>query len=77
MNKINQVCSDCGRAANYLTCWKKYGGSPTKPCFDVSTYHLATCDFCGQKRHVTESRDFFYPDFELLRKVVDKIKKKV
>lgn len=69
-NEIGQVCTKCGIAANYLTCWKKYGAPPLKMCFDVSTFHLGTCDFCGIQTNVTEPRDFFYPDFSLLSKAV-------
>lgn len=66
MKQIDNVCSECGIEANRLTCIQKYGYPPKKACFDVSTYHLATCDVCGRQRMVTEPRDFFYPDFSLL-----------
>lgn len=69
-NQITEVCSDCGVAANYLTCWKKYGKPPIKPCYDVSTTYLGTCDFCQQKRRVTSVRDYFHPDFEILRMAI-------
>lgn len=61
------VCSDCGIEANRLTCLAKYGKEPLKKCFDVSTFHDGTCDVCGKYTSVTEPRDFFDPDFELLK----------
>jgi hypothetical protein len=66
MNEINNVCAPCGISANVLTCLKRFRDRPSKLCFTVSTYHIAECDFCGKKTSVTEVRDFFYPDFELL-----------
>lgn len=65
---INNVCDDCGLEANRLTCLKKYGAEPLKPKFDTSTYHEGICDFCRQLKLVTETRDFFYPDFNLMKK---------
>lgn len=73
-NKIHLVCKYCGLAANYLTCWKKYGQPPRKSNFLVSTYHTGECDFCGRDIAVTETRDFFYPDFDLLRMVISELK---
>lgn len=69
--KISEVCFPCGITANYLTCLKKYGRPPKKFAFDVSTYHNGICDVCGHKDQVTETRDFFYPDFNL---IIEKIK---
>lgn len=66
--KYTNVCTQCGISANVLTCLEKYGMPPLKLAFDVSTFHLAECDYCGIRRHVTEIRDFFYPDFSLLEK---------
>lgn len=60
------VCSNCGLAANTLTCLVKYGSLPIKVAFDVSTFHEGTCEVCNRSVSVTESRDFFYPDFTLL-----------
>lgn len=60
------VCDDCGLEANRLTCLKKYGAEPLKPKFTISTYHLGICEVCGKEKGVTESRDFFHPDFSLL-----------
>jgi hypothetical protein len=65
-SEIHNVCSRCGRAANIATCLKKYGNAPFKVQFDVSTWHVAPCDFCGEIGSVTEVRDFFYPDFSLI-----------
>ena len=67
---IWDVCSPCGLTANYLTCLKKYGKPPIKKAYDVSTYHTGTCDVCGEKTSVTEPRDFFYPDFNLILKKI-------
>ncbi len=63
---IRNVCSRCGIAANVTTCLRKYGRPPKKLCFDVSTFHKAECDWCGEWDSVTEVRDFFYPDFKFL-----------
>ncbi|HON84208.1 MAG TPA: hypothetical protein PLI22_08795 [Caldisericia bacterium] len=43
------ICNDCGI---------KYG----KPRFLVSTWHQDKCDYCGEIKVVTESRDFGYPN---------------
>jgi hypothetical protein len=69
MNKkkeIHNCCSKCGKEANRLTCLKKYGKEPTKIAFSCSTFHKGVCECCGEVAHVTEARDFFYPDFSLL-----------
>ena len=63
------TCTACGTVANYLTCLKRYGKPPKKPCFDVSTFHEGECTYCGRKTLVTEERDFFYPDFGLIGEV--------
>ena len=63
---ISSVCRECGIAANVLTCLQKYGQRPDQLAFTVSTVHKGTCDVCGEERHVTEPRDFFYPNFGLL-----------
>lgn len=60
------VCRECGLEANRLTCLKKYGAEPLKAAFDVSTFHDGVCGACGEKKAVTEPRDYFYPDFTLL-----------
>ena len=65
---IYNVCDKCGIEANRLTCLKKYGTEPKKKKFMCSTYHKGKCDFCGKIKYITEARDFFYPDFSLLKK---------
>jgi len=65
---IHVVCSDCGKRANRATCLKKYGAEPKKEAFDISTLHVGKCDFCGEKKDITQTRDFFYPDFNLIKK---------
>lgn len=70
MKPIDNVCTPCGVSANVLTCLKKYKDRPKKLCFQVSTFHDAECDFCGEVTGVTQVRDFFYPDFSLLAKKI-------
>ena len=65
---IYNVCDKCGIEANRLTCLKKYGREPKQKKFLVSTYHKGICDVCGKKKFITELRDYFYPDFSLLKK---------
>lgn len=60
---IDQVCRDCGIAANITTALKRYGQPPFQMSFSTSTYHNGQCDWCGQYKPVTEVRDFFHPDF--------------
>lgn len=67
--EIEEVCSDCGIEANRLTCLKRYGKEPIKKAYSVSTFHRGRCDFCKEIKHVTQTRDFFYPDFNLMKKV--------
>ena len=64
---IYNVCDDCGIKANRLTCLKKYQTEPKQKKYLCSTYHKGKCDFCGKLTSVTEARDFFYPDFNLLK----------
>lgn len=73
--KIVEVCNECGITANVLTCLKKYKSSPKKLSFNVSTYHKGKCDVCGDFKHVTEARDFFYPDFSLIQSVINFLNK--
>ena len=61
------VCDKCGKEANRLTCLKKHGKEPWKIKFSCSTYHKGICDVCGEETAVTEARDYFYPDFSLLK----------
>lgn len=67
--EIYGVCRECGIAANVLTCIKRYGKRPDKLCFDVGTSSIGKCDYCGKEGMKTPTRDFFYPEFELLDKV--------
>jgi hypothetical protein len=32
--------------------------------FGISSYHMDECGVCGKHTAVTESRDFFYPEFK-------------
>lgn len=63
---IMDVCRECGISANVLTCIKKYKHPPQKLAFDVSTFHMGVCDYCKQEKMITQTRDFFYPDFGLI-----------
>lgn len=63
---IKNVCDDCGIEANRLTCLEKYGSEPLKAKYSISTYHAGVCDWCKKEKHITEVRDFFYPDFSLM-----------
>jgi len=65
------VCSACGVTANYLTCLRRFGAPPLQPAFTVSTYHKRLCQFCGLETMCTEARDFFYPDFSLIKDYAD------
>ncbi len=65
---INIVCSDCWKKANKATQIKKFWEVKYPTSFSVSTFHKNTCDFCKQKKSVTQTRDFFYPDFNLIKK---------
>jgi hypothetical protein len=47
LEKACWCCSDCG---------KKYA----KRRYELSTWHRGKCDICGEKKDVTEARDFFY-----------------
>lgn len=69
---IHNVCSPCGITANYLTCLKRYGRPPKKKAYEISTFHKADCDMCGESTHVTEVRDFFHPDFSLITNLMQK-----
>lgn len=68
--EVSEVCTPCGITANYLTCLKKYGQPPKKFQFEVSTYHEGVCGVCGQETTVTDPRDFFHPDFDLIYKKI-------
>lgn len=64
-NQIFNVCDECGLEANRKTCLLKYGNPPMIKKFTTSTYHSGKCDYCGKQAHITETRDFFYPRFDL------------
>lgn len=68
MREINQVCYECGVTANVLTCLKKYKTPPKKLCYDSSTFHWGKCESCDENKLVTETRDYFHPNFSLLQK---------
>lgn len=72
---ISKVCQSCGVSANVLTCLKIHKRPPLRISFEVSTWHEAVCDVCGKMLPVTQPRDFYYPDFTLLLKVMSKKKK--
>ena len=65
-NTVRWVCNQCGLAGNALTCLLKYGGLPNLPSMSASTFHIGYCEVCGRKTQVTEPRDYFYPDFDLI-----------
>ena len=67
MSLYVNLCNDCGTIANNLTCLKKYQRKADKECFEISTVHLGVCYCCGNKKQVTESRDFFYPDEKAIK----------
>lgn len=71
---MNNICGECGITANVLTCLQRYGAPPKKLSFTISTFHEGVCGVCGETKHVTEARDFFYPDFSLISKVVNLLK---
>lgn len=73
-NKPELVCRECGIEASTITFYQRHGHFPTKTCFDISTYHRNKCDVCNEEKDVTEVRDFFYPDFSLLKKRKNKDK---
>lgn len=63
---MHNVCSECGRLANYVTCMARYGHPPKKETYDVSTMSKGVCEYCGRETYITEERDFFYPNFKLI-----------
>lgn len=67
-NHYNEICYECGISANVLTCLKRYKFRPKQLMFTTSTYHKGVCDVCHEEKDVTEARDYFHPDFELLIK---------
>lgn len=67
---IKNVCDECGVLANRLTCEKKLGKDfdlmKFKRKSGMSTYHRGICDYCKKETYITETRDFFYPNFDLI-----------
>ena len=64
---IHNVCCDCWIEASKKTAEKKWIKTD-RYCFYVSTYHTWICDFCKQEKMITQTRNFFYPDFNLISK---------
>ena len=71
---IRNVCYPCGATANVLTCLKRYGNRPKQVSYTASTYGIGKCNFCGEMTKVTQTRDFFFPDFGLIEKVKEFLK---
>lgn len=63
-SKVFKVCNECGKHA--LTLPENKG----KYQYSISTWHTAVCDICGERKPVTEPRDFMYPVFERIEKPV-------
>lgn len=74
--QFDNICAPCGITANYLTCLARYGTPPKQAAFSVSTFHKGKCDVCKRMVHVTEARDFFFPDFKMFMDYVALIKKR-
>ena len=47
------VCHNCGHDAQ----------PDKRKVHQISTYHAGICDVCGEKKPVTEPRDFGYQEF--------------
>lgn len=71
MNDYHGICRECGISANVLTCLKKYGKVPEKLAHSISTFSQGVCIVCNEKKEVTEVRDFFYPETDLIRQVAE------
>lgn len=71
MKRIQKICDRCGAVANIIDKFKANGTLPHRIKFTMSTMHEAECDFCGDFGPVTEARDFFYPDFTLLKEWIN------
>jgi len=65
---IHNVCSECWIKANKATQLKKFKKIDKQTWFSVSTFHKWICDFCKKEKSITQARDFFYPDFNLINK---------
>jgi len=73
--EILQVCDSCGIEARRLTYLKRFGREPGLQKMTISTYHTGICDVCKLNKSVTEPRDFFYPDFDLITKEINRLSK--
>lgn len=56
------VCLDCGSEA------LKHPANADKKIFEYSTWHEGICEVCGQKKTITQPRDFGYPIFPQFEK---------
>lgn len=65
---INRVCGDCWRAGAESN-WIKLE-------WWAHTFSMGICDFCKKEKYITSVRNFWYPDFNLLKekKWIDKKK---
>jgi len=63
---IRKVCFDCWTEASKATQIDKYWEVKYTTSFSVSTYRKSICDWCKKEESVTQTRDFFYPNFNLL-----------
>lgn len=50
------VCNDCGR--QWGLWWD--GGEYVGPATHCATFHIGKCGVCGEKKSVTEARDYGY-----------------
>lgn len=71
-----KVCFRCGITANVLTCLKRYGKPPLQNKSAISSVWIGECGCCGEETEVTEVRDFYHPDFQLIKQVVKHFNRK-
>lgn len=50
------VCRECGLKAS------------KGKCASISAWHMGICEVCGEKKLITEPKDFFYPKFKRMKK---------
>jgi len=50
------VCTDCGRQWGLWWDGREYVG----PATHCATFHIGKCGVCGEKKSVTEARDYGY-----------------
>lgn len=69
--EVLYVCEYCGIEANRLTQKKKYGENFDEERFrlsaDIVTCHLGICDICGKEKLVCHVRNFYYPNFNIIK----------